>query len=55
MAVKRWTVHATHKGKLMGISPTGKGIVVTGTNIFRIANGKVVECWAQMDAMGMMQ
>jgi steroid delta-isomerase-like uncharacterized protein len=55
MAVKRWTVHATHKGELMGIPATGKEIVVTGNNIFRIANGKIIECWAQMDAMGMMQ
>ena len=30
-------------------------IVVTGTNVFRIANGKIVQCWAQMDALGMMQ
>jgi predicted ester cyclase len=55
MAVKQWTVHATHKGELMGVAPTGKKIVVTGTNIFRVANGKIVECWAQMDALGMWQ
>ena len=55
MAVKRWTVRGTHKGELMGIPATGKEIVVTGTNIFRIANGKIVECWAQSDALGMMQ
>jgi steroid delta-isomerase-like uncharacterized protein len=55
MAVKRWTVHATHKGEWMGIPATGKEITVTGNNIFRIADGKIVECWAQMDAMGMMQ
>ena len=54
-AVKVWTVRATHKGEWLGIPATGKKIVVTGTNVFRIANGKIVECWAQMDALGMMQ
>jgi len=54
-AVKVWTVKATHKGEWLGIPATGKEIVVTGTNVFRIANGKIVECWAQMDSLGMMQ
>jgi steroid delta-isomerase-like uncharacterized protein len=54
-AVKVWTVRGTHKGEWMGIPATGKKIVVTGTNVFRIANGKIVQCWAQMDALGMMQ
>jgi len=55
MAVKRWTVRGTHKGDWMGIPATGKEITITGNNIFRIANGKIVECWAQSDALGMMQ
>ena len=54
-AVKRWTVRGTHKGEWMGIPPTGKEIVITGNHIFRIAKGKIVECWAESDALGMMQ
>ena len=55
MAVKRWTVHGTHTGDWMGIPATGNKIVTTGTNIFRIVNGKIAECWAQSDALGLMQ
>ena len=29
--------------------------MVAGNNIFRIANGKVEECWAESDALGMLQ
>jgi steroid delta-isomerase-like uncharacterized protein len=54
-AVKRWTARGTHKGEYMGIPATGKEILVTGTNFFRIANGKVVECWAQSDSLGLLQ
>jgi len=53
--VTRWIVRATHKGELMGIPPTGKQVVVTGTGIFRISGGKVVEQWVNWDALGMMQ
>lgn len=39
----------------MGIPATGKEIVMTGNNVFRIANGKIAECWAESDALGMLQ
>jgi predicted ester cyclase len=53
--VVRWTTRGTHKGELMGIPTTGKSVVVTGIDIFHISSGKVVESWANWDALGMMQ
>jgi steroid delta-isomerase-like uncharacterized protein len=53
--VTRWTCRGTHKGEFQGMSPTGKQINVTGIDIDRIANGKVVECWPIMDELGMLQ
>jgi steroid delta-isomerase-like uncharacterized protein len=53
--VTRWTCRGTHKGEFEGISPTGNQINVTGIDIDRIANGKVVECWPVMDELGMLQ
>ena len=53
--VKVWTAHSTHKGELMGIPATGKQIVVTGIEMFRIADGKIAELWACMDNLGMFQ
>jgi steroid delta-isomerase-like uncharacterized protein len=55
IAVKRWTAHGTHTGDWMGIPATGKAVVTTGNNILRIVNGKIAECWAQSDALGLMQ
>lgn len=52
---KVWTAHCTHKGDLMGIPATGKSVVVTGIEVFRIADGKIAELWASMDNLGMFQ
>jgi steroid delta-isomerase-like uncharacterized protein len=53
--VTRWTARGTHQGELMGIPPSGNPVEVTGITIDRIEGGKVVETWANYDALGMMQ
>jgi steroid delta-isomerase-like uncharacterized protein len=53
--VTRWTAQGTHKGELMGIPPTGKQVTLSATDIDRIADGKVVECWTTLDGAAMMQ
>jgi steroid delta-isomerase-like uncharacterized protein len=51
----RWTAKGTHRGELLGMPPTGKGVAVTGIDIFRIANDQIVELWLSWDQMGMLQ
>jgi predicted ester cyclase len=52
----RWSFTGTHGGEWpAGIPPTHKQVTVEGTYTLRIADGKIVECWAQMDALGLMQ
>jgi steroid delta-isomerase-like uncharacterized protein len=53
--VIRQTWSGTHKGEFMGIPPTGKSVSFGVIDIIRIAGGKFVEHWGQMDSMGMMQ
>ena len=53
--VIRLRARATHKGELMGIPPTGKELTIRGISIWRIANGKIRECWVNYDALGLMQ
>lgn len=53
--VQRWTAHVTHQGDLLGIPPTGKKVTLTGINIFRLADGKIVERWGELDTLGMLQ
>ena len=51
----RWTARGTHTGEFQGIPATGKAIRMTGTDIDRIVDGKIVECWAHLDELGLMQ
>ena len=51
----RWTSTSTHKGELMGIPPTGKSTKLTGMNIFRLEEGKIVEEWSNWDTLGLLQ
>lgn len=50
----RWTGRGTHTGDLMGITPTGKEVTVSGLTIDRLADGKIVESWQLFDALGML-
>jgi predicted ester cyclase len=54
-AVHRMTARGTHKGEFNGIPSTGKRATVSVTNINRFAGGKVVEAWAVIDLLGLMQ
>jgi len=43
----RWSNSGTNTGPLFGNPPTGKQFVVTGFDLFRISNGKIMEMWQQ--------
>ena len=52
----RFTFRGTHQGEFLGIAPTGKQVTMVGIDIFRIADGRIVELWGQEeDVLGMMQ
>lgn len=51
----RFTVRATHKGEFHGLPPTGRQMTMTGIDIQRIADGKIAENWANLDALGLLQ
>jgi steroid delta-isomerase-like uncharacterized protein len=51
----RWTARGQHDGDLMGVTPTGKKVTISGITLSRLANGKVVEEYTNWDAFGMMQ
>ena len=49
------TARGTHRGPYLGMPPTGKPIKLAIIDVFRCANGKIVEHWGLTDALGMMQ
>ena len=51
----RWTGRGKHDGELMGISPTGKQVTVSGLTFSRLENGTVIEEYTNWDTFGMMQ
>jgi steroid delta-isomerase-like uncharacterized protein len=54
-AAVRWTGRGTHQGELQGLAPTGKPVVFTGINLYRIACGQIVEGWSEVDALGLLR
>src|SRR5262245_3265213 len=52
MVVSRYTAMATDTKGYMGMPPTGKTIRTSAIQMFRFANGKIVESWAARDDLG---
>jgi steroid delta-isomerase-like uncharacterized protein len=51
--VVRYTVRGTHTGTFGDRAATGNAVKFTGIAIFQVANGKIVEQWQEVDAIGM--
>jgi steroid delta-isomerase-like uncharacterized protein len=51
----RHTLTGTHAGSFLGVPPTGKQITGTGVRFFRIAAGKIIETWYDINLLGFMQ
>jgi predicted ester cyclase len=51
----RFTMRGTHKGELRGIAPTGREVTMTGIDMIRLSEGKLVEDRVEVDQLGMMQ
>src|SRR5262245_49917717 len=56
--VEQWTMSAHHTGApffIGNLPPSGKKVEVSGITTYRIADGKIVETWSNMDFMGVLQ
>ena len=49
------TLTGTHEGELMGMAPTGRRVSVTGIDIVRVADGRIVEHRGLTDIVGLMR
>lgn len=54
--VSRYTFRGTHQGIwITGTPPTGKHVTLSGNEIHRIVDGKVVEQWSEFDTLSALQ
>jgi steroid delta-isomerase-like uncharacterized protein len=51
----RWVMRGTHRGELLGASPTGNAVEVNGINLYRVAEGRIAEVWMLMDLAGLLR
>jgi steroid delta-isomerase-like uncharacterized protein len=51
----RWTATGTHQGDQLGVPATGKQVRLTGIDILRVQDGRVVERWGETNGLEMMQ
>jgi predicted ester cyclase len=49
------TTTGTHTGDLLGITPTGRRVAVTGIDLVRIEDGKIVEHRGLTDTVGLLR
>ena len=55
LVVNRVTWRGVHSADLAGVPATGRSVEWRGINMFRVRDGRVVEQWAQLDMLGLLQ
>lgn len=55
LVADRFTIRGTHRGDFNGIPATGKSVVFTGSAIHKVAAGRLVESWANLDDLGLLK
>lgn len=53
--VARWSARLTHLGDFFGIPPTRKKATLTGLHLYHCRDGRIVEEWQEIDALGLMR
>ena len=55
LVTTRWRANGTHRGDLMGLEATNKRSEVTGLNLARFLDGKVIEEWQEWNEAAMLR
>lgn len=50
-----WTARGTNTGTGNGLPATGRSVQVTGTTLFRMADGRIAEEWTCANSLGLMK
>ena len=55
MVAFTWTFNGIHHGPFAGVPATGKKVTLSGINIERFKDGKIVEHWSHFDLAGLVK
>jgi len=55
VVVEHFTAGGPHRGEAFGAAPTGATVTLQGMQIFRFAEGRIVERWGRLDELGMLR
>jgi len=55
VVANRVTWRGVHSGNMAGVPATGRSIELRGINMFRVNDGRIVEQWAELDMLGLLQ
>jgi predicted ester cyclase len=53
--VVAYTLTGTHQGEFQGISPTGKKVKISGIQIGRFEDARIVERWGSSDELSILK
>lgn len=53
--VATWTMTGTHHGEWLGVPATGRGLCITGVDMFQITGGRIARIEIQADYLGAMR
>jgi steroid delta-isomerase-like uncharacterized protein len=54
-AVVATTIEGTHTGELLGMAPTGRRVAVTGIDLVRVRDGRIIEHRGLTDTVGLLR
>jgi predicted ester cyclase len=46
----RFSHGGNHRGELIGVPPSNRTVTIRGIEIYRLSDGKIAECWGELDA-----
>jgi steroid delta-isomerase-like uncharacterized protein len=50
-----FNITGTHKGEILGVSPTGKKVTFNALTLYRFEDGKIAEVWPLIDVAGFLR
>jgi predicted ester cyclase len=55
LVVVRSLTRGTHTGEYVGVPPTGCRVEISAVDLYRFANGRIVESWHNVDELGLLR